>query len=61
MLNAGIVFFVIGVILAGIATISFKIRAIANKRAWGGITVPFGIFGAIALVIGVILIVITRN
>lgn len=60
MLNIGIVIFAIGFIFAGIATISFRIRAIANKPAWGGVTLPLGIIGFISLVIGVILIAITR-
>jgi hypothetical protein len=60
MLNIGIVIFAIGFIFAGIATISFRIRAIANKPAWGGVTLPFGIIGLVGLVIGVILIAITR-
>lgn len=56
MLNIGIGIFVVGFILAGLATISFKVRAFANKPAWGGITLPFGLIGFIALIIGAIMI-----
>ena len=61
MLTIGIEIFVIGVILAGIATANFKARAFTNKPAWGGITLPFGITGFIALVVGLIMIVLTRS
>lgn len=60
LLNIGIGIFAIGFIFAGIATISFKIRAIANKTAWGGITIPFGIIGFIALVLGTVMVAGTR-
>ncbi|GEO67741.1 hypothetical protein [Levilactobacillus spicheri] len=52
----GIGFFIVGFILVSLATISFKLRAITNKPAWGGITLPSGLIGGIALVIGVIII-----
>lgn len=61
MLNIGIGIFVVGFILAGLATISFKIRAFANKPAWGGITLPVGLLGFFALIIGVIMIVVTTR
>lgn len=52
----GIGFFIVGFILVSLATISFKLRAITNKPAWGGITLPSELIGGIALVIGVIII-----
>jgi hypothetical protein len=61
MTNIGIIIFVIGIVLAGIATISFRIRAIANKSAWGGLTLPCGLAGVLALIIGLILIVMNRQ
>ena len=60
-LDFGIVIFAFGFVFAGLATISFKIRAIANKPAWGGITLPFGVIGFIALAIGVIIIAANRG
>ncbi|WP_318766424.1 hypothetical protein [Lactiplantibacillus carotarum] len=61
MINIGIGLFGIGMILSGLATISFKIRALANKAAWGGITIPAGTVGLIALVIGLMIIIMNRG
>ncbi|MFD1230363.1 hypothetical protein ACFQ2P_04800 [Levilactobacillus namurensis] len=60
MLQLGIVIFAVGFVLTGLATVTFKLRALANKPAWGGLTVPSGIVGVVALIIGVGLIGLTR-
>jgi hypothetical protein len=53
-----IVFFA-GMLLAAAGTISFRFRAIANKKAWGGITLPAGLIGVFLLILGVTLLIPT--
>lgn len=60
MRQIGIIFFVIGFVLLGVATLTFKLRALANKPAWGGLTLPSGLIGGTALVIGIALIGLTQ-
>lgn len=51
ILNIGLIIFFIGLGLSAIGTLSFKLRAIANKKAWGGITLPAMILGIITTLI----------
>jgi hypothetical protein len=53
-----IVFFA-GMFFAAVGSTSFRFRAIANKKAWGGITLPAGIIGVFLLILGVTLLIPT--
>ncbi|MBP2098083.1 hypothetical protein [Enterococcus rivorum] len=56
MLIFSLIFFFIGLALLAISGISFRIRALANKTAWGGITIPFALVGIPILLISLILL-----
>lgn len=48
----------IGIVFCAIAGISFKVRAIANKPAWGGITLKSAVLGVILLLTGLAVVII---
>ena len=52
MFHLGLVILSVGAVFAALGSISFKFRAITNKKAWDGKTRPLLFFGAILIVIG---------
>lgn len=56
LIQIGIIIAAVGFAFAAIGTISFKVRAIANKKSWGGPTAPCLIGGFAIMIIGVLLI-----
>lgn len=50
MFEIGVIGFCIGFVILGIATLNFRWRALRNKQAWNGITIPFTIVGLIVLI-----------
>lgn len=46
---------VIAFLFMGLAGTSFRIRAVLNKPAWGGLTKVFLMIGIIILMIGIVL------
>lgn len=58
ILIIGIILFLLGLGLSLLGKFSFKIRAIANKKAWGGSTLPMMIIGIITTLISLIFIYI---
>ncbi|TEA85653.1 hypothetical protein PBMB05447_03170 [Bacillus thuringiensis F14-1] len=44
-----------GIVIMSLARINFKIRAFANKPAWGGFTLPLILIGFILFCIGMFL------
>ncbi|CEI50050.1 hypothetical protein [Propionibacterium freudenreichii] len=56
ILGVGTVLFVIGLGFAVLFGLSFRIRAVLNKRAWNGPTEPFFILMLLTLIPGIALI-----
>lgn len=48
-----------GFALLAISAISFRIRALLNKKAWQGATLPFLWTGLLATAIGLIMLLLT--
>ncbi|MDR2458314.1 MAG: hypothetical protein LBD41_07575 [Clostridiales Family XIII bacterium] len=55
--NTSLVIFGIGVFFLAIGSISFRVRAVANKKAWGGITLPFILIGIVLIIIGIVTLI----
>jgi hypothetical protein len=51
--------FFIGAVLLGLCGISFRLRAITNKPAWNGATLPLLLMGLLFLVPGIILLAVS--
>ncbi|MDR2381811.1 MAG: hypothetical protein LBE08_11705 [Bifidobacteriaceae bacterium] len=58
-LTAAIIVFGIGAALLAVAGIVFRVRAIANRKAWDGATVPLAVIGLIVTLVGVVAIYFT--
>jgi len=56
MFQFSVILTFVSFLFLGGASISFRVRALANKQAWGGKTVPFAIIGIILLVVSLILL-----
>ena len=57
--NISIVVTLIGMVFLGLAGISFRLRALANKKAWNGLTLPFAIIGLPVLIVGLVMLYFT--
>lgn len=57
MMNTGLALFIAGLLGLGIGGASFKIRAVFNKKAWGGITKPFLLVGIFLAIVGLVIVV----
>ena len=56
MLNIALGIFFVGLILLGLSRWAFKIRAIANMKAWNGPVLPLAIAGSILLLVSLTII-----
>ncbi len=52
----GLILIIVGIVFTGLSTGSFKLRALMNKKAWEGLTIPSLILGLVSLVLGAILL-----
>ena len=59
MFTVAIVVTFVGIAFLGLAGISFRIRAITNKKAWNGLTLPLAIIGLPILIAGMALLYYT--
>lgn len=57
-MTVGIVLMFTGVFFLALSGLVFRFRAISNKQAWGGITIPSAIIGGIIFVISLVIIYI---
>ncbi|MDR2380733.1 MAG: hypothetical protein LBE08_06110 [Bifidobacteriaceae bacterium] len=55
-MTVALVIFGIGVLFLALAGIWFRVRAVANRPAWGGGTVPLAVIGLIFVIPGLILV-----
>ncbi|MFQ6178799.1 hypothetical protein ACLMJU_18380 [Bacillus paranthracis] len=55
MTDVTIILSIAGIVIMSLARINFKIRAFANKPAWGGFTFPLILIGFILFCIGMFL------
>jgi hypothetical protein len=55
-LTVALAVFGVGVIFLALAAIWFRVRAIANRKAWGGGTVPLALIGLALFAVGLVLI-----
>ncbi|MDR2157208.1 MAG: hypothetical protein LBO81_05465 [Clostridiales Family XIII bacterium] len=58
MLVYSLIIFGVGVLFMALAGISFRIRAILNKPAWGGATIPCALLGLPIFIVGSVMIYI---
>jgi hypothetical protein len=56
MFEIGVVATVAGAIMLILARISFKFRAILNKSAWGGATLPLVVIGIIITIPALVIV-----
>ncbi|HDR4605088.1 MULTISPECIES: hypothetical protein [Bacillus cereus group] len=61
MINLSVILSITGIVIMSLARINFKIRAIANKPAWGGLTLPLVLIGIILFFVGMIFAFITHS
>lgn len=57
-LNIGVILFSVGIIFSILGGIIFKFKAIANKKAWSGITIPCFVIALVTIIPGFIIIII---
>ncbi|MDZ4417300.1 hypothetical protein ORL59_27675 [Bacillus cereus] len=55
MINLSAIIPITGIVIISLARINFKIRAVANKSAWGGLTLPLALIGLTLFLVGMIL------
>ena len=55
-MTIAIVVFIVGLALLALSGLSFRIRAIANKPAWNGLTRPLLLFGLIIFAVCLVLL-----
>ncbi|MDR2063440.1 MAG: hypothetical protein LBQ02_01440 [Candidatus Nomurabacteria bacterium] len=61
MLIVSLVVFMIGAGFLSLAGITFRLRALLNKPAWGGATLPFLWLGLIFVIPGTLMVILTYN